>query len=230
LEAQEWKLHTDIIAFENELRRFTARYHGPFELRDWYPQGRFFALLDQFTKHPPRPMVDRALQITLFDFRLQKRWPWIQVAVPVATFLASRISYDRTVIVVRARSDVGQSFIDAFLQRCQELWDATPLRPVADTSRAVDAGMIAVDTQQTLAGTEIAPQPSSHAEHKQRIAQLSTAEKLDRLRVLRRNNLKANRVDIAFTTACNQAAIDPKTVREHAPELRRRWDDPTYVE
>ncbi len=230
MEAQEWKLHTDIMAFENELRRFTARYPGPFELCDWYPQGRFFAFLDQFVNHAPRPTVDRALQITLFDFRLQKRWPWVQLALQVATFLASRISYDRTVIVVRARSGVGQSFIDAFLQRCQELWDATPLRPVADASTAVDERPIAADAQQTMSGIETSSQPSSDTERKQRSAQLSTAEKLDRLRALRRNNLKANRVDIAFTTACNQAAIDPKTVREHAPELRRRWDDPTYVE
>jgi hypothetical protein len=31
-----------------------------------------------------------------------------------------------------------------------------------------------------------------------------------------------------WTAACRQVAIDPKTARQHEPELRAYWDDPTY--
>jgi hypothetical protein len=229
LEAQEWKLHTDIIAFENELRRFTARYRRSFELRDWYPQGRFFALLDQFVSHAPRPTVDRALLVTLFDFRLHKHWPWVQLSVQVATFLVSRASPDRTVIMVRALSDSGQAFVNAFLLRCAELWDATPLSPVADANSAVDERPVTGDGQKTTTISDASAPYQSQTERKKRTAHLSTAEKLDRLRAIRRDHLNVNRVGITFTAACNLVPIDTKTVNEHDPELRRHWDDPTYL-
>jgi hypothetical protein len=73
------------------------------------------------------------------------------------------------------------------------------------------------------------PQAQPSTERKQRTAQASTAEKLDRLRAIRREHLHANRVSITFTAACNLVPIDTKTVNTHAPELRQRWDDPTYM-
>ena len=117
MEAQEWKLHTDIVAFERELRRFTARYPESLELQNWYPRGRLFPLLDLLVDHAPRPAVDRALQIRGSVFRLQKRWPWLQLSVQLATFLLSRVSHDRTTMQIAAQSDAGQAFVDAFIRR-----------------------------------------------------------------------------------------------------------------
>jgi hypothetical protein len=228
LEAHEWKLHTDIVAFEQELRRFIARYPDPLELQNWYPRGRLFPLLDLLAGSLSQPTVDRALQIRAPVFRLQKRWPWLQLSVQLATIRLCRVSDDRTTMQIAAQSDAGQVFIDAFIRRCQELWDATLLSPVAAANHIADeqpieAGAQLVETELTTASL-----PSSQAGRRKRTAQLSTAEKLDRLRALRHDRLKASRVDIGFTTACNQIGIDPKTVLEHEPELRRRWDDPTY--
>jgi hypothetical protein len=131
--------------------------------------------------------------------------------------------------VVQAKSDIGQSFIGPFLQRCEELWDATLLRPVTAAGRAVDERSIDAASQTPIAILDTASQPSSHAERKKRTAQLSTAEKLDRLRAIRRDHLNPKRVSITFTAACNLVPIDTKTVNAHAPELRQHWDDPTYI-
>jgi hypothetical protein len=228
LEANEWKLHTDIVAFEQELRRFILRYPEPLELQNWFPRGLVLPLLDLLAGSLPQPMADRALQIRAPVFRLHKHWPWLQLSVQLATMRLCRVSDDRTTMQIAAQSDAGQVFVEAFIRRCQELWDATRLSPAVAANHAtdeqpIDPGAQLVETELTTASLL-----SSQAERKKRTAQLSTAEKLDRLRALRHDRLKASRVDIGFTTACNQIGIDPKTVLEHEPELRRRWDDPTY--
>ena len=57
---------------------------------------------------------------------------------------------------------------------------------------------------------------------------LATLTKLERLRMLRRDSIRDGRVLLSWTAACRQAAIDPKTVRQHDPQLRAHWDDPNY--
>jgi hypothetical protein len=57
---------------------------------------------------------------------------------------------------------------------------------------------------------------------------LATLTKLEKLRMLRRDSIRDGRVLLSWTAACRQAAIDPKTVRQHDPQLRAHWDDPSY--
>lgn len=52
-----------------------------------------------------------------------------------------------------------------------------------------------------------------------------TLYKLEQLRALRQRSKRDGGIQIAWLKACELVGIDPKTVRRHDPELRRRWDD-----
>jgi hypothetical protein len=149
LEAQEWKLHTDIVAFEQELRRFILRYPEPLELQNWFPRGLVLPLLDLLAGSLPQPMADRALQIWAPVFRLQKRWPCLQLSVHLAAMRLCRVSDDRTTMQIAAQSDAGQVFIDAFIRRCQELCDATRLSQATAANHATDEQPLEAGAQKT---------------------------------------------------------------------------------
>ena len=55
-----------------------------------------------------------------------------------------------------------------------------------------------------------------------------TSVKLDRLRELRREEVRNGRPVPTWTAACGLASIDTKTVIRHNPELRKRWYEEDY--
>lgn len=55
-----------------------------------------------------------------------------------------------------------------------------------------------------------------------------TLYKIEQLRALRQQHKRGGRVRLSWIVACQMIGIDPKTVRRHDPELRKRWDDWEY--
>jgi hypothetical protein len=55
-----------------------------------------------------------------------------------------------------------------------------------------------------------------------------TREKLKSLSSIREQNIKNDKVNIAWTTACQRAGIQSETARKHARRLRAKWNDPNY--
>jgi hypothetical protein len=237
MEVQEWKLKTDIIAFETELRLFVLRYpsHTTRLLRFGINRGlleRLRLALDDMRMAQIDPPPVRSFSITMSRPRILGRLRWLPVRVKVGVLVVRRISNEHIVLAVRARSEDGHPFIADFLQHCQELWEAVRLDWATDASRTmaepqISAVIVAPASQPS--DIAVTPRTKRKTERKRRTAQLSTADKLDRLRAIRRDHLKENRVSITFTAACNLVPVDSKTVNEHAPELRRHWDDPTYI-
>jgi hypothetical protein len=238
MEAQEWKLKTDLTAFEVELRLFVLRYPSQTTRLIWFGINRGLlerlrvALDDMRTAQIDPPLV-QSFSITMQRPRIHRYWRWLPTRVKVGIFVVRRISTDHIVLTVRARSEDGRPFIEDFLQHCLQLWEATRLGWTSSTRRSfaglpVTANETAATSIQTPQG-DMPPQTQPTTERKQRTAQPSTAEKLDRLRAIRRDHLHANRVSLTFTAACNLVPIDTKTVNTHAPELRQHWDDPTYI-
>lgn len=145
--------------------------------------------------------------------KVHDQWAgWTEIAVDQSSKLEQK-DYDCWWYIV--------DFVEDFAKRLNQI-------AATEAAKAAQQPPGSSSTQQALPGG--AHQTESHAEPKQRVAQLSTLDKLERLRALRRAHIKRNRVGISFTAACQQVPITPKTAKDHALELRQRWDDPSYLE
>jgi len=57
-----------------------------------------------------------------------------------------------------------------------------------------------------------------------------TEGKLEALRKLHDDSINRNQVGLPYTSACNQAGIDTKTVGKHKPDWVKYWNDPKKLE
>ena len=140
------------------------------------------------------------------------------------THLYSNVSQDKIFVEIKGRFITGEQFKPVSLMTFDIVRKADKkIKVQADCREQAIAGYF----DELIAGFSKRWQPGTETKYGK---QQSTDDKIQRLREFRIETMRDKKQIPKLTIACRQIPVDRKTVKAHAPELLRRWNDPEFRE